>query len=383
MVDRDDALKFAGWEGCAADREFYWHLGSDTPEQWDRFPNVSSWSWTPEEGCDVRPLHNGQFVRDLVETGGWLLLGDSMTENHFFSLSCILYPHVIATPNYTENPYYDRAWAQHLYLSPSSPLVSALSFPPGFDITITPLVTFRRIDLLLSQPELVGLHHKLHADEESLTDNYTLFSDETTWNMSPSEYMPIFLAPLPEANYGTLIVSTGGHWTTTLFQGYRDESLTSSGYGILNLLSFFRESMDLFASMVQKAINEDRVRQAVQAKGAGRRVVERKVVARAYLPGHEDCHSWREPWSVYKPFVWNWYNWAWIGDFNRVFEEVLSKPDYPNVHFLPIDTPALLRPDAHATGDCLHIMTGTGVMEGWSHYIWHFVTKELPAKYGM
>jgi len=68
--------------------------------------------------------------------------------------------------------------------------------------------------------------------------------------------------------------------------------------------------------------------------------------------------------------------------------------EYPDVHFLAIERPARLRPDAvslfdpfisfiylsftqHATGDCLHIMAGAGVLEGWTHYIWHYVSKEL------
>ncbi|KAI0744301.1 hypothetical protein C8Q80DRAFT_890032 [Daedaleopsis nitida] len=29
---------------------------------------------------------------------------------------------------------------------------------------------------------------------------------------------------------------------------------------------------------------------------------------------------------------------------------------------------------------CLHIMTGAGVLEGWTHYIWHYVTVELPGR---
>ena len=66
-----------------------------------------------------------------------------MTENHFFSLSCILHPHVIATPDYT-GPEYDRGYPQNLYLDPDSSLIPSLHFPPGFSIERTPLVSFRR-----------------------------------------------------------------------------------------------------------------------------------------------------------------------------------------------------------------------------------------------
>ncbi len=61
-------------------------------------------------------------------------------------------------------------------------------------------------------------------------------------------------------------------------------------------------------------------------------------------------------------------------------QTVVKSDRYPDIHFLPIDRPALLRPDAHATGDCLHIMSGAGVLEGWTHYIWHYVTRDLPER---
>ncbi|KII92203.1 hypothetical protein PLICRDRAFT_172323 [Plicaturopsis crispa FD-325 SS-3] len=364
-----DALAMDGLDGCASSREYFWHLASDTPAQWDRFPKVASYDWSPGQGCDVRPFNREDMVRDLVEQGGWMLLGDSITEGHFFSLSCLLYPHVRATPNYTENPYFDRAWPQNLYLDPSSPLLPTLSLPTGFNISRTPLITFRRIDLLLNHTELTDLHRKLYNPP----DNFTLISEEKYWSMSPSEYMPMFTAPLPDANYATLIASTGGHWTTTLFSGFRDESKgEDAGYGVEDVITFFGHAMRKWADDVQHALTEDR---RVQTNAGSKKT--RQAVVRAYLPGHDDCHNWREPWTEDQGFKWHWYNWAWIKDYNKVFQALLTTPKYPDIHYLPIDRPARLRPDAHATGDCLHIMAGVGVMEGWSHYIWHFVTREL------
>ncbi|TFK53758.1 hypothetical protein OE88DRAFT_1278028 [Heliocybe sulcata] len=364
-----DALLFSGLEGCAADREYNWHLGSDKPDMWDRFPAVTSWKWQPTEECNARPLDGAAMTKDLVENGGWLLLGDSITENHFFSLSCLLYPHVRATPNYTENPYFDRAWAQNLYLHPESPLIPHLSFPEGFSIEDTPLVTFRRLDLLYSQQELRDLHRELHPDVYEKDPEFQLFSEEATWSPSPKEYLPELFSEPAKTHYTTLIVSTAGHWTTTLFRGYRDESLSDDeGYGIFGLLNFFEEAMERWATEVQQYFDTHR---------GGER---RQVIVRAYLPGHEDCHNHKQPWTEYKEFDWKWYNWFWIRDYNSIFEKVLSSPKYPDIHFLRIDRPASLRPDAHATGDCLHIMTGAGVLEGWSHYIWHYVTREIPGR---
>ncbi|KAI0784627.1 hypothetical protein C8Q75DRAFT_778140 [Abortiporus biennis] len=366
MTNARQAMDMAGFEGCAADREFFWHLGSDHEEMWGRFPNVTNYEWTPSRQCNnLRPLNRELLVQDMVEQGGWLLIGDSVTENHFFSLSCILYPHVRATPNYTENPYFERHWPQNLYLREDSPLIPSLNFPVGFNLSVTPLVTFRRVDLLLSGEQLEQLHRETYHDK----DDFQLFSKELYWSMAPSEYLEIFQKPLPEANYGTLIVSTAGHWTTTLMSGFRDESKENDGYGIDNVLKFFRVAMKKWADDIQAAMDVDE-----GTKGGHRR----QVVVRAYLPGHENCHNLFEPYK--KPVGWQikWYNWPWILDFDRIFGEVVSSSKYRDIHYLGIERPALLRPDAHAAGDCLHIMTGAGVLEGWSHYIWHYITREIP-----
>jgi hypothetical protein len=72
----DDVLELAGFQGCAADREYYWHLGADAPDRWDRFPRTMQWEWAPGRGCaGVRALDPAALVTDLVENGGWLLIG--------------------------------------------------------------------------------------------------------------------------------------------------------------------------------------------------------------------------------------------------------------------------------------------------------------------
>ncbi|KAF9064994.1 hypothetical protein BDP27DRAFT_1384656 [Rhodocollybia butyracea] len=376
LVNSEDALIFAGFEGCASSREFYWHLASDKQGQWDRFPVVDSWKWDLENtGCDLRDLetHKEEMVRDLVEKGGWLILGDSITEGHFFSISCSLYPHVIATPDYLENPFFDRAWPQNIYLNPNSFLVQSLKFPPGFNITQTPLITFRRIDLLLSTEELAQFHKTRHSEE----DGFVLFSEEAVWSLSPSYYLPeIFFSPLPQGNYAHLIASTAGHWTTTLFSGFANDTkdgIERYGEGIDGLIGFFGEATEMWANTVQEAIENDSEGVVL----AGGRRARRQAIVRPYLTGHEDCHDYRQPWTNIEPFKWDWYNWGSIWKFNQVFETLLSGSRYADIHYVAIERPARLRPDAHATSDCLHIMAGAGVLEGWTNYIWHFVTREI------
>ena len=82
--------------------------------------------------------------------------------------------------------------------------------------------------------------------------------------------------------------------------------------------------------------------------------------------------------------------------FLRIFSETISNEVSRYPYYLRIDPSAWLHPGAvyfpffdflasflfigqpqssqHATGDCLHIMAGGGVLEGWNHYTWNFVT---------
>lgn len=69
-----DVLEFEGFEGCASDREYKWHLAAED-DQLDRFPEVTAYRWTPPPSCNVRQFDREAFVQDLVEKGGWLLLG--------------------------------------------------------------------------------------------------------------------------------------------------------------------------------------------------------------------------------------------------------------------------------------------------------------------
>ncbi|PIL29704.1 hypothetical protein GSI_08142 [Ganoderma sinense ZZ0214-1] len=112
-----------------------------------------------------------------------------------------------------------------------------------------------------AQPD--HLYYALHPDSKYFHAKESLFSDETPWNQSPTEYVKLFTTLLPERNYPTTI----------------------------------------------------------------------------------------------------------IGEYNDAFKAVLKSRKYPDIRFLLIDRPTLLRPDAHATGDCLHIMSGAGVLKAWSHYI--------------
>ncbi|RXW15883.1 hypothetical protein EST38_g9971 [Candolleomyces aberdarensis] len=406
---KEDIFNLTRFQGCASIQDYWWHFSVDQEERWDRFPRAVNWEWIPggrcnddlENGGGLRDWDSVQVLKDMLEQGGWLMLGDSITENHFFSLSCLLYPHVIARPQPGE--HFDRAWPQHLYLNPASPLLQndstappTLHLPEGFDIAQTPLATYRRVDLLWSTDELQEMHRILHPEFYRANWAFKLFGTEAVWTISPHEYLNIFTQSLPVANYGTMILSTAGHWTTGLFAGYQEHGTPPANggagvqpvYGYDGLLQFFGEVMERWAPKVQAhldLVNERTIaksgslkRYPPAAPDAGRHgVKKRRVIVRAYLPGHDRCHTYRSAVEELQPIPPSW-NWAKIPTFNQIFEDVVNKTtDYPDIHFLPIDLPGRFRPDGHVRSDCLHIMTGVGVLEGWSHYIWHYLTREI------
>ncbi|TFK22221.1 hypothetical protein FA15DRAFT_671767 [Coprinopsis marcescibilis] len=399
MTKSQDIFNFTRFDGCASSREYFWHLAADSHKQFDRFPGPTEWEWVPGGRCKspsgLRDWNREDVVKEFAEGGGWLLVGDSVTENHFFSLSCLLYPHVIGFPDYNKlTGMYDRSWAQHLYLNPDSPILKDINLPSGFNLSSTPLVTFRRVDLLWSKSELETMHKELHPEfyDTTSSEGFSLFGEERTWSIPPKEYLDIFYKPLPEGNYATMVVSTAGHWTTNLFRGYhldeKNKKHDGPPIGYDALIGFYNEVMSRWAEDVQHRLTIEKSNDVSHAQrlgriwstkdSAGNRRRDKKVLVRAYLPGHEDCHKKRSPCEEIQPFQWNFWNWPIIWKFNEVFKNLLSvRSEHPDVIYLPIDRPGRLRPDAHSTGDCLHIMSGAGVLEGWSHYIWHFITREI------
>ncbi len=84
----EDVYEFLGFQGCASNREVYWHLAADNERLFDRFPSVASWRWSPPaEECSVRDLDPTVLVRDLVEQGGWLLIGGKHLSTPIMSIS--------------------------------------------------------------------------------------------------------------------------------------------------------------------------------------------------------------------------------------------------------------------------------------------------------
>jgi hypothetical protein len=227
-----------------------------------------------------------------------------------------------------------------MYLNPDSPLLQndsttqpILRLPQGFDIARTPLATYRRVDLLWSTDELAEMHRKLHPEFYRANGGFKLWGEEAVWTVSPHEYLNIFTQPLPAGNYGTMILSTAGHWTTGLFAGYQWGPTLDTGvkpvYGYDGLLTFFGEVMEMWAAKVQTHLDvvNERVggggKSRYPPSGITRGVPKRRVVVRAYLPGHDKCHTYRSA-ANRLPEIADTWNWAKIPTYNEIFEVSFS-----------------------------------------------------------
>jgi len=186
-------------------------------------------------------------------------------------------------------------------LDPTSPLIDEINFPEGFDVQTTPLVTFRRVDLLVSRGETLAAHRKLGGK----LDNTTLLSTEELYTMSPEEYLRAFLAPLPTGGYRTLIANTAAHWTTHLFIGGHRP-------GMDGVLELFEVVMTEWTSVIQEVLRE------ANAQPHGGR--DFRAVVRGYTPGHNNCQNTHYPLQEVLPFKTGTYNWDDIATFNEIME---------------------------------------------------------------
>lgn len=214
--------------------------------------------------------------------------------------------------------------------------------PEGFDIAKTPLVSYRRFvlisfpwrglltrslrrnDLLFGLTEVETLHN---GGSPPATTGTALYGKEPSWNMSPTEYLPLFLTPLPEGNYRALIVNTAGHWSLKLFAGLK------AGFPEINDL--FRVVASNWAYQVGRALDYDLIK-------------TREVIVRPYLPGHDRCHSDEimNGGPTDEEGGGTSFNWGWIPRLNAVFEDVVYLRGHPRIHYVGIDRPGRMRPDA-------------------------------------
>lgn len=79
VLKADDVYEASGFLGCASNREVGWHLSSDHENELPWRGNVSAYEWRPAPHCKVPNNYRDSLLTDLVQKGGWLLIGGEPT----------------------------------------------------------------------------------------------------------------------------------------------------------------------------------------------------------------------------------------------------------------------------------------------------------------
>ncbi|GAA5895868.1 hypothetical protein JCM5296_006688 [Sporobolomyces johnsonii] len=341
-----DVFQASGFEGCAQMWfKPHWFFGTKLDMNMEEYRwNAAQYRWKSDsEVCEREAKTEAMdLLQDLVSRGGWLLMGDSLSEQHFFSLGCTLFPHVEVR--------WGVGWQeQFMYLNPNSPALASLVLPANFSIEKTPIISQFRTDHGFEKQELYDIYAA--TPQANVTPASQLFTSYPVQSPPIDNYFQHFTDPAN--HYSTLIFSTAGHYTVREF-AFPD--------GQPAILPFYEAVATTWA---------DRAAEYLRNDTAGR-----EVIVRAASSGHDDCHSHMAPLKEMGEPPKS-YNWAEIPKMNAIFEDVVEKVNHPRLHFLPIEQPGQLRPDGHS-GDCLHMAVGVGIFEGYTDYLAYFLRSRTP-----
>ncbi|KAG0145486.1 hypothetical protein CROQUDRAFT_45683 [Cronartium quercuum f. sp. fusiforme G11] len=380
-----DLLHWAGFPAdfCAANDRLGHHLvipheGESrlewTPQKDNKFTwkgrmRLSSYKW--KSGCqsDGNPeqqMTPEKLLLKLINEGSWMLMGDSLTNQWMTSLSCYLAPYVLSVPDWSQissptldNPYVNahrEDLEEHLYLNPNSTFVQSLNLPKSFNISSTPLVTTLRADLLFNSQDFYEILQNDSLIRNVAGRQYLGMMDmsarpfrwgDTIYEIPVETYFKRFIDP--KINYSKFIASTGPHWTRSTFSISTPE-----------ITHIFRKAMSHWSKLAIQALDSK--------DGQGK-----QIILKSSHFGHTDCVSARLygiPWDDVRFGSNMLYNWLEINTLNNVGKIVLESFNHPRLRFLGLDRPGALRPDAHVLMDCLHLAVGTGVVEGWTEFLY-------------
>ena len=106
-----------------------------------------------------------------------------------------------------------------------------------------------------------------------------------------------------------MAVNMGGHWTTTLFAGLKDEGMFKEV--IQSIIYLFGEATDVCAWRVQAMLADAEQEEWKDWRNRVGRLplvplVPKTIVVRTYLPGHKDCQEYRASNETCHNSRWGW-----------------------------------------------------------------------------
>ncbi|TFL06240.1 hypothetical protein BDV98DRAFT_588529 [Pterulicium gracile] len=360
-----------------------------------RSVGINAWEWVPEMGreCMVEWDAIDLVVRLLRSPGGLILVGDSITRQHYHSIM-----HLIASAGITYGsdlptlPMADHKNVNQHTLNPASPstaLLLSLSGVPKSRI-LRPIVTYLEDHLFIGQADIREITYRFGAEE-----GYTWWYD-----FQRVEDWEKFVQDAARPRYGevesvredtVVLLNTGPHWSRNDINMLPKNKLPEE----------FARLRGCYAAMVDK----------VTARLNP--IPQLSVVYRSTSPGHPGCRNRRTPYfdlrsALYHEAnvrqrllddaendkirdgrkVWDWdlfpdHNDAWRSKIRSLSRRrgsrgasATKKATKGGANWLYMDIwdMSLQRPDAHnEPSDCLHWCMPV-VLNEWTYLLHHVLS---------
>jgi hypothetical protein len=374
----------------------HWDEGERTEQEEiilgeQRSVEISAWKWVPEIGREkVKGWNAFEFVvRMLKSPGGLILVGDSITRQHYHSIMRLLaYAGIVYDSDPAHLPLYDHKNVNQHTLSLQAPSTETLITLAGVPRSrlLRPIVTYLEDHLLIGQADIREITYKFGAEE-----GYHWWYD-----YQRVEDWEKFVQEASRPRYGeaesvtedtVVLLNTGPHWSRNDINMLPRNKLPEEQ---ARLRGCYTGMVDKVASRLDA-------------------ISQLTVVYRATSPGHPGCRNRREPYydihsarlhesnvrqrllddaetekSRDGRLVWDWdlfpdHNDAWrrkIRYLNRMRQkQAFARQGTTKAGaiwiYLDIWDMSLQRPDAHnEPTDCLHWCMPV-VLNQWTYLLHH------------
>ncbi|KAI8064505.1 GDSL/SGNH-like acyl-esterase family found in Pmr5 and Cas1p-domain-containing protein [Gongronella butleri] len=297
-----------------------------------RAKDIAGWRWQPSQ-CDKLEFDAFAFAKHLSKHP-LLLVGDSISQLQYESLTCLLgsYMELLSNPSKNITGGDQTIKPNQMAYAPADVDISSLK-------KNEPSVAYLRSDHLVRVDDLELI--KPHEKEGKLFTKGHNFA----WVQALE-------------NFDYIILNTGAHWHRDVEWGAaasQDELMDAFRRGMSNVFSHLKE-------VVQP---------------------HQRVFVRSSPFGHAHCSKYKKP--VVNPLAPptgqpGEYEWHMFALFDQVWKEWIDEEQDPRFTFFDVAPMTNLRPDAHSKPDrdCLHTCL-PGPVDDWNRFLYHEIGRQLLA----
>ncbi|ORX48514.1 hypothetical protein DM01DRAFT_1309542 [Hesseltinella vesiculosa] len=330
VKSRNNAHSFESKLDYFCKKDFYHRCYLRDDKEFARGKEIAGWHWAPSN-CDKLEFDAYEFAKHLGKHP-LLLVGDSITQLQYESLSCLL------------GKYMDVVSRTKTNITGGDPSInpSQLVYAPedGADDETAdkaPSLAYLRSDHLVRVDDL-----ELIAPHEQEGKLFTK-GHNYAWVQAVE-------------HFDYIVLNTGAHWHKNIEWG-EHESLEE-------LMEAFRQGMSHVFAHLKEVIQP-----------------HQRVFIRSTPYGHAHCSKYTKP--ALKPLAPptgepGEYEWHLFPLFDQVWKEWLEKERDPRFTFFDVAPMTNLRPDAHSRPDrdCLHTCL-PGPVDDWNHFLQHEIGRRL------